>query len=54
MVLQPPEGFEWKQKDAGKLRCINCGEVVNAVAVDLHSCSDNTKTRENHQANRMF
>ena len=54
--MRPPEGFTWKQKDAGKLRCEDCGETVNAVTVDLHNCDRKNKAvnPENPQTNRFY
>jgi hypothetical protein len=34
--MQPPEPFEWEQRDACLLRCRNCGETVQIAVSDLH------------------
>lgn len=52
--MKPPEGFKWKQRDAGKLECTDCGETVDAVTVDLHSCDTEGLNPENPQTQRMY
>ena len=37
--MTPPEPFEWAQRDAMKLRCRDCGEIVRAEVADLHGCA---------------
>lgn len=37
-MLEPPEPFEWEQRDAMRLRCTDCGETVRAECLDLHEC----------------
>jgi len=37
--MDTPDGFEWEQYDAMRLRCTDCGETVRAEVVDLHRCS---------------
>ena len=36
--MKAPEGFKWAQRDALKLKCVNCNEIVKADVVDLHNC----------------
>ena len=36
--MKAPEGFTWNQRDALKLKCVNCNEIVKADVVDLHNC----------------
>jgi hypothetical protein len=31
-----PEPFEWIQRDALRVRCTDCGEVLTADVLDLH------------------
>jgi len=37
--MNPPEPFVWAQRDAGRVRCGDCGETMQAVTIDLHSCA---------------
>lgn len=37
-LSEPPEPFEWEQRDAGTLICTECGDTVQAVVCDLHRC----------------
>jgi len=36
--MNPPEPFVWVARDAGRVRCEDCGETMQAVTIDLHSC----------------
>jgi hypothetical protein len=36
--MNPPKPFVWEQRDASKVRCTECGEVMDAVTIDLHHC----------------
>jgi hypothetical protein len=36
---RPPEPFIWEQRDAMKVRCTECGEVVKVSVCDLHTCA---------------
>jgi len=37
-MMQEPPGFVWSQPDAMELQCVECGEIVRAEVVDLHTC----------------
>lgn len=39
---EPPEGYEWEQRDASRIRCLDCGRVIGAGTVDIHEqvCSE--------------
>jgi len=36
--MTPPAGYEWAQRDAMRVRCTRCGEIVRAEVLDLHGC----------------
>lgn len=36
--MTPPEPFVWEQRDAGKVRCTDCGGIEQATTLDLHTC----------------
>jgi hypothetical protein len=37
-MIETPPGFIWAAPDAGKIQCIECGEKIDAVTADLHTC----------------
>lgn len=37
-MMEPPDGFYWIQPDAMELCCEDCGEIVKAGVLDLHTC----------------
>lgn len=38
--MELPEGFEWVQRDALRVRCLTCGDVISADVLDLHARFD--------------
>lgn len=34
--MEPPAGFVWEQRDAMRLRCERCGDIVRAEVLDIH------------------
>jgi len=42
--MNPPEPFEWAQRDASRVRCTACGETMQAVVIDLHHCDGAERT----------
>lgn len=36
--MQLPVPFVWEQRDAGRVRCDDCGETMAAETIDLHFC----------------